>query len=525
MNTKLFRLAPVVILLSLSLQACKKPAPAPAVTASAEPVTSATPAATAAPQSEAEIIAGLKRDAASPTSFDFSTVPESTTAIPPFPYVDFPASVRPAFQASAILPMDDVVVILGSKLHRLEGRVAVRSFSHSDATMSALEVRRNYENALKAFGAVKVNTRAPDYPNSFQVHQMRHTAHNMSYDVYLARKGTARHWVVLMMDDTETRLLSIEELPFAQTIGYEGAAGNTQAVTAAGAPPAAPQPLDIDALPVNHAPLPPFPYLAYPNELGKAFYKTGKANFDAVSFIVGKALKTVEGKVETREFANRDANISHMAARRNYEAAIKGLGAVKVNAVDANDAGLLAATGKESDMRNKLRGWDRSMSYDSYVLRAPGKTIWIALMASDDTTGFVVVEEKAMQQSVTLVTADAMRTELAAKGHIPLYINFDTDQASIRPDGKPAVDEIATLLKNDAKLKLSIEGHTDNSGDPKHNVDLSRQRADAVVRQLVASGIDAARLQAAGKGATTPLADNKDEAGRTRNRRVELVKL
>ena len=87
---------------------------------------------------------------------------------------------------------------------------------------------------------------------------------------------------------------------------------------------------------------------------------------------------------------------------------------MKVNAVDANDPGLLAATGKESDLRKKLRGWDRSMSYDSYVLRAPGKTIWIALMASDDTTGFVVVEEKAMQQTVTLVTADTMRSELAA---------------------------------------------------------------------------------------------------------------
>lgn len=144
---------------------------------------------------------------------------------------------------------------------------------------------------------------------------------------------------------------------------------------------------------------------------------------------------------------------------------------------------------------------------------------------SDDTTRFVVVEAKAMEQSVTLVTADTMRTELAAKGHIPLYINFDTDKATIRADGKPAVDEIATLLKNDATLMLTIEGHTDNSGDVKHNVDLSRQRTKAVVQQLVASGIEAARLQAAGKGAATPVADNKDETGRAKNRRVELVKI
>ena len=80
-------------------------------------------------------------------------------------------------------------------------------------------------------------------------------------------------------------------------------------------------------------------------------------------------------------------------------------------------------------------------------------------------------------------------------------------------------------MKNDPTLKLLIEGHTDNSGDDAHNLALSRQRADAVVRALAGSGIDGARLQAAGRGAAKPLADNKDEAGRAKNRRVELVKL
>ncbi len=295
-------------------------------------------------------------------------------------------------------------------------------------------------------------------------------------------------------------------------------------MTAIGVPPAAPQPLDISATPVNTTPLPPFPYLAFPEALRETERGSKRVNFDAVSFIVGDQLRTVEGKVEVRSFENTDAKMSAMAVRRNYEAAVKGLGAVKVNTITPENKALIAANGDDVAMNRKLR-FPANMSYDSYLLRTSDKNVWMALMLDEHSTRFVVVEEKAMQQSVTLVTADTMRTELAAKGHISLYINFDTDKATIRADGKPAVDEIATLLKNDAKLRLAIEGHTDNSGDAKHNVDLSRQRADAVVRQLVASGIDAARLQAAGKGATAPLADNKDEAGRAKNRRVELVKL
>lgn len=126
---------------------------------------------------------------------------------------------------------------------------------------------------------------------------------------------------------------------------------------------------------------------------------------------------------------------------------------------------------------------------------------------------------------MSLVTADTMRKELADKGKIALYINFDTDKADIRADGKPTVDEIAKLLKNDSGLKLAIEGHTDDSGNAARNQALSRQRAEAVVQYLVKGGIDAGRLRAAGHGAARPLADNKDGAGRAKNRRVELVRI
>jgi outer membrane protein OmpA-like peptidoglycan-associated protein len=214
-----------------------------------------------------------------------------------------------------------------------------------------------------------------------------------------------------------------------------------------------------------------------------------------------------------------------MAVVRNYEAALAGLGAVRIDTAAPGDAALIAANGDAAKLRARLRIDSADVPYAAYLVRAPGKNIWVALMAADDHANLVVVDEQAMQQSVALVTADAMRTELAAKGHMALYIHFDTDQATIRSDGKPAIAEIATLLKKDATLKLAIEGHTDNSGDAKHNLALSRERADAVVQTLVSGGIDSARLRAAGRGAAEPLADNKDEAGRAKNRRVELVKI
>jgi outer membrane protein OmpA-like peptidoglycan-associated protein len=511
---------PLVLLLCLSLQACKKHA-APPVQPVPAAADSAQVAATAAPDPQAVTAP------AQTAPFDFDKIAEVKGAIPPFPYVDTPPKINENNLQVTTFPMDEVDVILGNQVHRLEGRIAMRTFAHDHAGMSELEVRRNYQNVLQAMGAVKVSVDQPGvhYYGDKRMAKLRALADDMSYDVYLARKGSARHWIVVMTSSSDTRLLSIEELPFVQTIGYEGPAGKALPVTATGVPASAPQPLDIASLPMVATALPAFPYLPFPAMVPEGFRHAKRANFDAVSFIVGKQLRTVEGQVEVRSFDNWRAGMSAMAVRRNYEAAVTGLGAVKVNTVAPEDKALIAANGGTVSINDKLRFPAAVMSYDSYLLRTPGKNIWIALMFADDQTKFVVAEEKAMQQSVTLVTAATMRTELAAKGHIPLYINFDTDKATIRADGKPAVDEIASLLKNDAKLKLSIEGHTDNSGDMKHNVDLSRQRADAVVQQLVASGIDAARLQAAGKGAAVPLADNKDETGRAQNRRVELVKL
>ena len=115
--------------------------------------------------------------------------------------------------------------------------------------------------------------------------------------------------------------------------------------------------------------------------------------------------------------------------------------------------------------------------------------------------------------------------EIKEKGRVRLYgINFDSDSDAIRAESKPTLDQVASMLKQNGDLKLTIEGHTDATSTPEHNRDLSTRRANSVKQYLVAAGIDGGRLDAVGLGATVPVATNDTALGREANRRVELAK-
>lgn len=105
-------------------------------------------------------------------------------------------------------------------------------------------------------------------------------------------------------------------------------------------------------------------------------------------------------------------------------------------------------------------------------------------------------------------------------------IHFATNKAEILPESNETLQQIGQLLQEHPQLSLLIEGHTDNTGDFDNNMELSKQRAEAVRSHLIDQyGISKERLRSMGQGQTQPISTNDTEEGRAKNRRVEIVKI
>jgi OmpA-OmpF porin, OOP family len=156
---------------------------------------------------------------------------------------------------------------------------------------------------------------------------------------------------------------------------------------------------------------------------------------------------------------------------------------------------------------------------DTYVtVQVQGKN------GEDSDSWLRVVEVKPMESGLVTVDAKALGDEIARVGHASVYgIYFDTNKAVVKPESEPALKEVVKLLTANPKLKLYVVGHTDGVGGLDSNLDLSRRRAQAVAQWLSGKGVAASRLKPEGVGPLAPVASNRAEDGRAKNRRVELV--
>ena len=155
------------------------------------------------------------------------------------------------------------------------------------------------------------------------------------------------------------------------------------------------------------------------------------------------------------------------------------------------------------------------------------REIWASVVVSENNreiyAQLTVAETRGIENK--MVDAAAMSKGLRETGRIALYgIYFDTDRAVVKPESRPALEQIAKLLAGDAQLNVFIVGHTDSQGPYAYNLDLSRRRAEAIAEELVKNyRIGAPRLRTAGVAHLAPVGSNASEAGRALNRRVELV--
>jgi outer membrane protein OmpA-like peptidoglycan-associated protein len=162
--------------------------------------------------------------------------------------------------------------------------------------------------------------------------------------------------------------------------------------------------------------------------------------------------------------------------------------------------------------------------YATLFCKSGGKSIWIGVEAASDVAEsytLTIMEIEEMKQDIQ---ASAILDVLNKDGFIALDILFETGKSVIQKESLPIIDQIYEMLNLAANIKISIEGHTDNVGDATSNKKLSNDRAKSVMDVLIAKGIDKSRLSSIGWGQEKPVADNRTDEGKAKNRRVEIVK-
>jgi outer membrane protein OmpA-like peptidoglycan-associated protein len=253
-------------------------------------------------------------------------------------------------------------------------------------------------------------------------------------------------------------------------------------------------------------------------------YEYDVKDFDGVELVTGydKAAETpatreeIEGRV-TRYKTEHKPRTSALEIVRQYEGALKKSGLTVI--VAGKGAGHPGLPIDDDDAFGAFR-LDRDGKPAAYV------NVEAMSAHTDPPVSYVtIVELRDMEQQLEAGSADKLFAALESDGRVPVYgINFDTGRASIRPESAAVLGTVKDLLASHGELTLRIEGHTDNVGSAAANRKLSEERAAAVRSWLVKNGIDGKRLKAAGFGDTQPVADNADEDGRAKNRRVELVR-
>ncbi|EPR68475.1 OmpA family protein [Cyclobacterium qasimii] len=270
-----------------------------------------------------------------------------------------------------------------------------------------------------------------------------------------------------------------------------------------------------------------FPFFSLPDGL-KNQNKPVKRSYDKLYFPIDGVMTALEGKVWKSSIVKTDESDEDWSLpyfENSYDNAITAIGGVKIFDGEITNEEYNSYRSKATYL-----GEEGSMGYAGQIIkvylirRSNGDDIYIQLTGNSAYGKLNILQKAPFEQTITMLKSDQIQKDLNDKGKVILYINFETDKATLQKDGKDAVSEISKALQSDKNLKISINGYTDNIGNETHNLKLSKDRAETVKNSIIASGIDSYRLTSDGFGPKDPISENDTEEGRTKNRRVELIK-
>ena len=258
--------------------------------------------------------------------------------------------------------------------------------------------------------------------------------------------------------------------------------------------------------------------------------------------------EATQGRVTRIFYKLENANRTHTEVWKNYSDALKAAGfQILAEGVfpEADVTGKIGARGWQEQVfrdnpwgdtnapvQTLIAGDSTQKGSGSVVakkVRAEGTT-YVVVNVEQHTAKYIgalvdVIEVGAAQTGLVTVTADAIGKGIAESGRVVLDgVFFDYDKASLQATSKPAFDAIAQYLKANPTKTFYVVGHTNSRGTFAYNSKLADDRARAVVDKLVKDyAIASARLEPHGVGPLNPVYSNANDAGREKNRRVELV--
>ncbi len=267
----------------------------------------------------------------------------------------------------------------------------------------------------------------------------------------------------------------------------------------------------------------------YPGSKDIALTKTdyGSLNLPEASLEATPETAPLRGQLHQAIYMARDVSAEKIFL--NYKQALEQAG-FTVSALCEPDGCPVRKT-QLTDIAARLYPKQSPRGFHGYYLKAARGTVQLGLLITDAEqkgTAYVrqaIIEIEDLETGLIEITSDEIAQQVRHTGKALIYgIYFDTGKSTIKAESKSALDAINGFLKSHPDMDFYVVGHTDDTGQLESNLGLSRNRAAAVVKELVDSyGIPAKRLSPQGVGPFAPAAGNQTDGGRTQNRRVELV--